>query len=140
MRATNAAIFDKFMADFHHAFDYLAKGSEPMAKLDENDTLIPFPECMLPDFDTGERIDPLLVGRCTPNGSPYFTPGAKLMHEAGWEPCEPDDDNDDCYLCSDDQREQFVSLLATRVARLVVSMTTGTCKCGKSSDACCQAT
>lgn len=63
-----------------------------MAKLDENDT--PLPESMLPDFDTGEKIDPVI----------------------------------------DYER------LSAMIAAKVVALTTGTCKCGKPPDACCQTT
>ena len=94
-----------------------------MAKLDENDTIMP--EAMLPDFGTGGKIDPLVVGRL------------EFERKHGVVFCEPT-----CFLRSTGGmlNEKFVSLLAARVAKLVVAMTQGTCKCGKPSDACCQAT
>jgi len=45
-----------------------------------------------------------------------------------------------CCLYSEEEREKFISKLSKRVARLVVDMTQGTCKCGKTPDACCQTT
>ena len=97
-----------------------------MAKLDENDTLIPLPESMLPDFDTGGKIDPVVVGKVVPESRYCYT----RNYLEGYR-------NNLGYAISpsiDYER------LAAMIAAKVVAMTRGTCKCGKTTDVCCQAT
>ena len=109
------------------AFDYLGKGPESMTKLDENDTMIPLPESMIPDFDTGGKIDPIVVGKGIPSHYRWRTANGAggVRFDADYVITPPPIDYD---------------RLASMVAAKVVSMTTGTCKCGKIPDACCQAT